>query len=354
MDKRDMPQPQGQGEEKKRGRSVGPPPNLNLDAPRYDQSTFVGRLNHFWEVCDMRTLFYSKEKILAAQRLLRSYKEGGLFSSSSSSAANVTEEDLWEAKRISDAAVHPDTGQIIPAVFRMSFQVPYNMLAMGAMLSAVNYTGISLFLHFCNQTYNVCLNYANRNASNEMSYAQMGGSYAGALITSMGTAVGLPVLVKRMRIGAVAKQLCLRLTPFVAISAANLFNISLMRNNEVLKGIELKNEDGDNIGLSKKAGVSAISQTVTSRVFANIPGLVVPPIVMQRLESTRLFQSKPYLSAPVLISLVGLQYLWAYPVALGMYPQFAKVPVNQLESHFQGLTRKNGQPVLYAIYNKGL
>ena len=34
--------------------------------------------------------------------------------------ANVTNEQLWQARKIKESAVHPETGEIIPRPFRMA------------------------------------------------------------------------------------------------------------------------------------------------------------------------------------------------------------------------------------------
>lgn len=56
-----------------------------------------------------------------------------------------------------------------------------------------------------------------------------------------------------------------RFVPFVAVAAANWVNIPLMRQNEILLGLDVTDENGKIIGKSQLAPVKGISQVVTSR-----------------------------------------------------------------------------------------
>lgn len=46
--------------------------SFNIDSPRWDQSTFVGRLKHFLNITDPRTVLVPEEELDQAKALVES------------------------------------------------------------------------------------------------------------------------------------------------------------------------------------------------------------------------------------------------------------------------------------------
>ena len=82
------------------------PPKFNLDAPRYDQSTYWGRARHFFTTTNPLNCLATDAQLDAAKETVDKYKKGELN--------HLSEDDIWAAKSLVDSAFHPDTGKDKP------------------------------------------------------------------------------------------------------------------------------------------------------------------------------------------------------------------------------------------------
>ena len=48
--------------------------NIDIDKPRYDQSTFIGRLKHFAAITDMRKTMVSSQQLEEAKLLVENHR----------------------------------------------------------------------------------------------------------------------------------------------------------------------------------------------------------------------------------------------------------------------------------------
>jgi tricarboxylate carrier len=207
-----------------------------------------------------------------------------------------------------------------------------------------------------NQSFNSIVNYTNRNASTGVTTEQLGQAYVAATSASVVTAVGLNKLVARSP--TLSAGIIGRLVPLVAVAAANCVNIPLMRQRELVEGIDVETADGNKIGKSKNAAVSAVSQVVPSRILMAVPGMFIPPVVMNRLEKSPTFKKNPWLNAPTTVLLTGLCLSFSTPLCCALFPQKSSLSVDSLEPHLQENLRhryaKAPQIPAHVYYNKGL
>ncbi|XP_061913177.1 sideroflexin-2 [Entelurus aequoreus] len=325
---------------------------FDIDAPRWDQSTFMGRLKHFFNITDWRTALLPDSRLDEAKALVESCRAGSV-------PPGTTEEQLHYAKKLYDSAFHPDTGDRMNLIGRMSFQVPGGMAITGAMLQfyrhvldGLVFPGRSpavVFWQWVNQSFNALVNYTNRNAASSITPKQIGVAYVTATSTALATAVGLNLYTKR------APPLVARWVPFVAVAAANCVNIPMMRQQEILNGIAVTDENGNKLGHSKKAAAKGITQVVISRITMAAPGMIILPIIMQRLEKYKFMQRITYLHGPIQVMMVGVFLVFMVPAACSLFPQKCSIAVSKLEPELRdAILSKHGDGVQSVYFNKGL
>lgn len=113
---------------------------LDLSQPRYDMTTYWGRVQHFGEITDMRLAFAADEvwkcrsELSAASPLpsllnirlifqeLHAAKDLLALHASGAALPNgKTADDLYKAKRLYDSAFHSQSGELMWRFGRMSF-----------------------------------------------------------------------------------------------------------------------------------------------------------------------------------------------------------------------------------------
>jgi tricarboxylate carrier len=257
--------------------------------------------------------------------------------------------------KVIDSTIHPDTGEPIFLPFRMSSFVPTNLVVVAGMLMPNPSIGSIIFWQWTNQSVNVAINHSNANKTTEMSIKETAIAYISAVTTSCVLAVGLTQAVPRLTfLKSSVRGILARLVPFVAVASAGTVNVYLMRMKEIRDGIDIYNDEGNNLGKSKKAGASAVGQVAISRVLATTPVMTIPPLVLFQLEKTNLLKKNPRLSIPFNFGIITITMMTALPLAIAAFPQKAVIDPMRLEQQFWDLKNKNGEIIRQVYYNKGL
>lgn len=311
--------------------------DINIDKPRYDQNTYLGRAQYYYDTLHPLNFFASNTALENAKTIVEKYKK--------KEKLYITEEELWTAKNLYDSAFHPTTGEKMIAIGRMCSQAPINTVVVGGMLTFYKNPLSVFFWQWLNQSYNALVNYTNKSGAMEISDQEVIKCYAAATTGAVSTALGLNYLVKSL------PPLLGRCVPFVAVAVANAINIPLMRLRELQDGIDVEDENGKVVGKSKKAAVEGISQVVASRIIMSSPGLILTPLLMDQLEKRGVLCRYPRISLPVQALLTGLIFTFATPFSCAIFVQKSSISSDRVEPELKEKLGK-APPVLY--YNKGL
>ncbi|XP_017783360.1 PREDICTED: sideroflexin-2 [Nicrophorus vespilloides] len=323
------------------------PERIKIDEPLWDQSSFIGRFKHFFWVTDPLTCMVKDEELDKAKILVEQYRLG-------KEPKGTTNEQVIYAKKLYESAFHPDSGERQNVFGRMSFQVPGGMLLTGAMLQFYRTSTAVVFWQWVNQSFNALVNFTNRNAKSEVSTTQLGIAYVSATASAMITALGYKAYLQKT-----AGPFMQRYVPFAAVAAANCVNIPLMRQAEWMSGIDVVDDKNNIVGQSKLAAGKGITQVIMSRITMCAPGMLILPVIMERLEKYAWMKRITYLHAPMQVMFVGGFLIFMVPVACGLFPQKCSLKTSTLEwlepeAYKQMLENTNNNIPERIYFNKGL
>ena len=255
--------------------------------------------------------------------------------------------ELWHAKKIVDSTLHPGwfdalarqehelnsqryrttgvstTSHVMLRHFKPDrhgrhahtwFTGSGLILRVPRLLTDLSQTTGTLLWQITNQSLNVAINNANANKSIPLSTSMMVQSYFLAVSASCSVALGLNAMVPRLKsLSPSAKTILTRLVPFTAVASAGALNVLLMRGEEIRHGIDVypvlsekeraqKEKDGieaPTLGKSKKAATLAVGETALSRVLNSTPVMVLPPLVLVRLQQTQWLKKRARMVIPI-------------------------------------------------------
>jgi tricarboxylate carrier len=314
---------------------------------RYSQETFGGRFARMLLACDPKLLMYSEAEVSDCQAFVQDYK----------SQPQEMDRALWEAKRIYESAIHPDTGDIIPRPFRMSGYVPCNGPVCVAIVASQS-TMPLLFWAWVNQSQNALVNFYNRNASSPMTNKTLLISYGAAVGSALVVAFGLATGIQRRYSPEKAKAL-LQWVAFPSAIVASSLNCYIVRSPELVTGIPLMNNRGEVVANgegSMEAARRGVNSTTISRAILQAPVYFLPPVLMASSGILKKMVAKnPTMAVPLTTYLLLVSFGIGLPATVAIFPQISELSVNDAEPKFQHLRDpQTNQPYETFYYNKGL
>lgn len=327
---------------------TAPEGTFSLIADHYDQSTFSGRLQRISALFNPLYLHKTDEEIAAAKKLLEDFDKGTL-------PDDTKIEELWQARELIECRCHPDTGEQLPKLLCFAAYAPMQPpIILGMLWPGASIT-TQMFWQWYNQSYNVAVNYANKNAAGELTDTQLATAYFSAVGTSLGIAYGMNkastnLSAKFPRAAGAVKMMI----PFSAVVAAGTASLLIVRQGELRKGVQVSDAEGKVHGSSVVAAQHGLAQCSLARVLWNIPTLIIPPIVVSQLDKTSLFKGRPRTRLSFLTALSTAAVVVGLYPAQAVFAQKASIPAASLEPQFQNLKDSRGQPIQKFFYNKGL
>lgn len=264
----------------------------------------------------------------------------------------VSEEDVQRALGALEACCNPASGEVIPSPFRLSGFLLCNVPIVATMLFTKS-VYVQVFSHWVNQSLNTAVNYYNRSGA-EMTAQRVAISYALAVGTACPLAFGLGKAFQRAppswrRFSFVAS--------YVAVAAAGSLNVLFTRAPEISGGVKVTDHTGEVRGVSKKAGLQCVLQTVASRgMLLPVPVVVLPALGVGLLERAGVMPKSPRARMFVQVAVTTLSLAIALPMSIAVFPQEASFKSDSLEPEFHDLRVKDDprREVAYLYANKGL
>lgn len=321
-------------------------PPFSMAKPRFDQSNYIGRLKHFLDVIDPRTLLTSDAELEQSLTLLKKYENNN-----NQIPAGVTNEEMWDAKKIKDAIIHPVTNEKMLVAGRMSSFVPMNVPIAFGMLTLATTPATTIFWHWINQSYNVVNNYTNRSGA-EVDTEALAKAYGLAVGVSCTIAVAAGAAMKRAP--PAVKRMGLAV-PYFAVITAGCSNVAFTRMEEMKQGVPVMDHNGNTLGVSQKAGIEGVKLTVLSRsCFLPIFPLVLPPLIMSAANKVSAIRSNRPVAIFVELLAITACMAVGLPAAIAIFPQEVELSTSKLEDRFQNLLDSDGNLLTTVLINKGL
>ena len=167
------------------------------------------------------------------------------------------------------------------------------------------------------------MNYGNRNASSTQTNLQMFASYSLAVASAIGMAAGLKrglAPLMRGREGTVFGAILNSIVNFGAVATTSAMNCVMMRSGEMTSGIDVKDSNGETIGMSQVAAYYGIKKTAISRAVYNFPIFFIPP-VLAAAQASRGLHRRPGPKMALEVSNVAFALLVSMPFGCALFPQ---------------------------------
>ncbi|XP_058527565.1 sideroflexin-4 isoform X1 [Ochotona princeps] len=294
-----------------------------------ERQSFVRRFLQWTEILDPTNLVLSVEKIEKSRQLL--------FTNGDASKPDSADCGVQEAWKRSLSTVHPDSGKLIPVLFRPAAFLPLTApLMFFSMMPARGLKSLVL-PQVSFYAYMSAFNIVNGNTSYSHSSLESMFVGAGAFVSS--AFFGLIPHLARMRY-PLDNLLVKRVLPVVFIAQVSGLNVFASRSFEPVRGIEVMDKEGNVLGQSRRAGKKAVRETALSRAVLFGSSALIPEVFVYFFKRTQVFLKSPQSLWPLKLSCTILAMGLMVPGSLSLFPQVGRIERAKLEEDIQSLTEE--------------
>jgi hypothetical protein len=130
---------------------------------------------------------------------------------------------------------------------------------------------------------------------------------------------------------------------YVAVASAGFLNSYCMRMGEMSRGIKIQDENGEEMGISKKCAEVAVLQTSLSRMILSAPTFIIPGVSMFFLDKMGLIpKSRAPRTVLELVVIACALYL-ALPLSVSLFPPRGEINANEIEPEYHQRANSKGQ-----------
>ncbi|NXC42912.1 SFXN4 protein, partial [Penelope pileata] len=318
--------------------------DANLRFWRAEGTSFFQRFLLWADVLDPLHLMKSSDEIRRARLLLES--------SEKSLSAPIQNDQTKQAFLLSLSSVHPDTGKILPVLFRPPAFLPITLplvIASSLQLQAKQIFFCQLAFH----TYTTGFTLLNGNGTikDEEDSLQQKQIFLGLGAVSYAALISaLPFFyMDRYTLKSPLTQLIIKkVLPVPLFGLVSAFTVIAVRSPEYENGIEVMDRNGKVLGVSQKAGDKAVKETALSRGVLFGTTFFLPAVLMHFVERVNTART-PRALASMKMLMITTVLAGMLPASLGMFPQCGEIKREDLEPEILSSTEET---VLF--YNRGV
>ncbi|KOC65228.1 Sideroflexin-1 [Habropoda laboriosa] len=263
---------------------------FDIDKPLWDQSTYIGRVKHYFFISEFNTVV-SEKKLWEAKKFCDDYKMGKIPPGTDMS-------DIIRAKQLRDSAFHLETGELLPMLGRLSYQLPVSVILTTAMLTFQKSTAVMVASQMINHMHNAIINYTYRIPRVSDDKNQMRNAFLCAVLAStIMTVTCKKLLYQRTHSYS-------RCVPFCGVAIGHVVNLPIVRYKDIALGMPLFLKDEKTpLMKSKVAALKGTTECIISRILMSLPCLLLVPVLTQKIMTPCFSQRQPWLLAFIETSL---------------------------------------------------